>query len=152
MQNADEIVKGLWLGDMFAATDKKFYTKNGITDVINCTPDVPFIDLNIRKYSIAVDDVAEPVHIAKMTEALPRAVRLIALRMSEGARFLVHCAAGRQRSAIVVLTFLYYFLPETQFNTERSMKYLQKRRPVALATHVTFKDAYNHVISKYTKM
>ena len=42
MKDADEITKGLWLGNIHAANDPSFFERNNVSVIINCTDDILF--------------------------------------------------------------------------------------------------------------
>lgn len=109
LNKADEILPGLWLGNVWSALDTKFLKDNNITVVINCTKDTPFNnDIDIFKYRIPVDDSLKEEDIIKMTDSLENVINFLNYTYSTKNRnVLVHCFAGVQRSAIVVAAFLY---------------------------------------------
>ena len=54
-----EIIPGLWLGDKNIALNKDFYKDNSIDIVINCSKDLPFINLDIEKVRLKIHDNLE---------------------------------------------------------------------------------------------
>ena len=42
-RDVDQIIPGLWLGNYKSALDKSFLKAKGISIIINCTPNKPFI-------------------------------------------------------------------------------------------------------------
>lgn len=141
---ANEIISGLWLGDMNAATDSSFFKKYNIKAVINCTPDVPMLFRNVDYLNLVLDDSLKEIDILKMTYYLPKAVEFIHLKKDiEGKNILIHCHAGMQRSAAVVAAYLYKY---HGLSLTDARKLIELRRPVAFhhGRHVNFIDALNH--------
>lgn len=141
---ANEIISGLWLGDMNAATDSDFFKKYKIRAVINCTPDVPMLFKNVDYLNLVLDDSLKDEDILKMSYYLPKAVEFIHLKKDiEGKNILIHCHAGMQRSAAVVTAYLYKYhsLP-----LSKAIDLILSRRPIAFhhGRHVNFIDALKH--------
>eukprot|EP00873_Tetraselmis_striata_P033962 jgi/Tetstr1/454226/TSEL_041145.t1 len=67
--------------------------------VVNCTKD--FDDLGADTLRVAVDDNGDPEEVRKLAAMLPSVVRTIEAEMDAGKPVIVHCLAGRQRSAAV---------------------------------------------------
>ena len=72
--------------------------------VINCTKDLPMIiDDGIRLY---VNDDMEENSFEIMYKALPYFIEMIDIKRKEGKDVVVHCLAGRQRSACIICAYL----------------------------------------------
>lgn len=106
MQNANEIIKGLWIGDMHSATDINFMKRNNIRAVVNCTPDVPTMFTGVDYIRLTMNDTLKQKDIEDMIKYLPYAVKFIYDKKREGKNILVHCHAGMQRSATIVVAYL----------------------------------------------
>jgi protein-tyrosine phosphatase len=144
---ADEIIPGIWLGDLVAAHDYDFIKKNNITVIINCTKEHLFSE-KVQKSIHGIGLVRIPVRdsrlekdIIMMEKHLPNVVRLmLCARFRQNRNILVHCYAGKQRSAIVVAAFLKVYRTEHNGNgvhcekTEELAKiiaFIRARRPKA---------------------
>jgi protein-tyrosine phosphatase len=141
--SANEIIKGLWLGDMYAATDKEFITKNKIKAIVNCTPDVPkkFKYLGIDYFQVPVEDNLKQKEIDKMKLFIPQAINFIHKHRDElGNNVLVHCVAGKQRSAAITAAYLSYYKNKS---LNEVINYILKRRPLAWhnGTAVNFEES-----------
>lgn len=126
-----EIIPGLWLGDMFASQDAKFFASKRIGAVLNCTPDVPhhYLVDHIEYMRIPVDDDLTEEEIEKMREYMSHAISfLYKNRNIEKKNVFVHCHAGIQRSAICVVGYL---IKTTTLNKKNAIAYVIKKRPVA---------------------
>ena len=99
-----EIIPDVWLGGKQDAreVDEKFKL------VVNCTPDLPDTQREgVRIVRVPVPDGQGEEQNAAMTEHLPHVIDTImdTLDRGEGA-VLVHCEAGRYRSATVIVALL----------------------------------------------
>jgi protein tyrosine phosphatase len=113
------IIPRLWLGNYRAAKDVAFLKKNRIDIIVNCTPDIPFSDQvlkdddlqfvrGIHSVRIPVYDSLSETDFILMEQHFAFVLPYLTQKYAEGRNILVHCHAGKQRSAIVVAAFLYY--------------------------------------------
>jgi hypothetical protein len=98
----DEVVPGLWQGDFpERSTDPILFD-----DVVSMTAEaIPSVKVGLGGLWLHVptwDDVVRDPETIRAT------ARLVAARVSAGRRVLVHCAAGLNRSGIVVARALMY--------------------------------------------
>lgn len=161
LNHADQILPGLWLGDITSAHDINFLKKQNISVIINCTKDIPFTNhLDVYKYRLPVDDSLKNEDIIKMTESLHNVLEFLNYTYTGKTRnVLVHCFAGMQRSAIVVAAFLYrlrqvetdndnnfghYYLK--QQNTKWAFNYIIAKRKQAFAggKYINFKKSFEN--------
>ena len=105
-QPANEIIPRLWLGNAHAAADETFFRTHQINVVINCTKDIPFSGHAPKQYRIPVDDNLEEEEIRNMAHWSPQTVYTIMQHYKNGDRILVHCMAGINRSATLVLAYV----------------------------------------------
>ena len=141
--SANKILNNLWLGDI-TALDANYIKVNNYDIIINCTKNIPFPDVNVKKYRIPVDDSLSDVDIYKMLNYLYKIVRIIDLELSKGKKILVHCYAGIQRSATVVASYL---MKKYSLSKEQAISYIRKRRPIAFTPMVNF----NKTLSLFSK-
>jgi hypothetical protein len=137
--NADLIIPRLWLGNYEASQDINFIRKNGINVVINCTKDLPFLELqNVYKYRVPVDDNLRREEMYSMTMWLGKILPIMASHYQTGKTILIHCAAGMQRSAIVTLCFLnlYYSDPK------KALYQIRTKRPIVFTPHMNFSSSF----------
>jgi hypothetical protein len=86
---------------------------------------------------------------------MKKIVPIIHEHLSKGRNILVHCMAGMQRSAIIVLAYLYqyYFghVPSTDntctptFRMNRSISYLKSKRSIVFFPKMNFKWSISKV-------
>lgn len=134
--DADQILPRLWLGNFASSQDINFIKNNRITVIVNCTKDLPFLPINgVYKYRIPVDDNLQPEEFISMAHGITHILPILEDHAYHGRSILVHCAAGMQRSAIVVLSFLYGcrgFPPKSAYYR------IKQRRPIAFSPQMNF--------------
>jgi protein tyrosine/serine phosphatase len=115
--SVDEIIPGLWLGNYKSAIDLDFLKKNNIKFIVNCTPNTPFYneiysnqDLKelhkIDTYRIPVNDSLLERDFILMEQYFKIVIPILVKKYTQKKNILVHCHAGKQRSAIVVAALL----------------------------------------------
>jgi len=109
--SVDEIIPGLWLGNYKAALDIDFLKQNKIDLIINCTPNIPFINneksLNIETYRIPVNDSLLERDFILMEKYFKIAIPMLLQTYTiENKKILIHCHMGKQRSAILTAALL----------------------------------------------
>ena len=135
---ANEIVPRLWLGDYHASQDETFLRANHIDVVFNCTKDVPFVNWIEHKYRVPVDDNLEEEEIRNLELWAGEVALKIMQHYKAGHRILVHCLAGRQRSAASVAFFLIAY---KGMLTEEAIPFIKSKRPVAFFPKPNFLKA-----------
>lgn len=144
--NVNNIADRLWLGNSLSPFDTDFIKANNINVIVNCTPDLPFGDLDgIKTFRISVYDSLLEKDMILMEQyfhiLLPQ---LHNLYSNPTTNILIFCRMGKQRSAIVMaalLKTLQLALPDNQ----SVFQYIISKRPQAF-THglrINFKKAYD---------
>jgi rhodanese-related sulfurtransferase len=148
MNNADEIIPRVWLGNRFAALNKQWLTDNNITVVFNATKDIPFSDCQIikNKYRIPVDDNLAEVEIANMAKWSPEIGFKILREYKAGKNILIHCAAGMQRSAAAMAIFL---ISLTGQSPAIIMSHIRKKRNIAFVPQANFRKSIEYFHNYY---
>lgn len=140
--SVNEIIPNLWLGNYKTARDINFLKENKINLILNCTPDISFIDekiieeLKIETYRIPVNDSLLEKDIILMEDYLKIFIPLLFNKyIVEKKNILIHCHAGKQRSAIVVAALL---------------KVLIDKQLIKLTNHTNnqFTSIYNYLLEK----
>lgn len=115
MTSVTEIISRVWLGNKWASQDSDFLQKNNIKVIVNCTKDIPFCEeygknKNVSFYRIPIDDPGSEAPWDENHEILYEKLPLITQKLYQHALqhapILVHCHAGIQRSASVVVALL----------------------------------------------
>ena len=149
MQNANEIIPRVWLGNRFAAWDPEWLKQNNITVVFNCTKDLHFAEgVNTKKYRVPVDDNLKAEEINNMTLWSPEIAYKVTHEYNQGNNILIHCAAGMQRSAAVLTMFL---ITVTGKDAPTLISYIRKKRQIAFVPQVNFRKSIDYYDELYHK-
>ena len=127
-----EIIPGLYLASFADVAQRgdeahEYY-------IVNCSRDLPM--LGTRGVRLAIDDA--PGENAKMLSFFPRVTDLIRRKLREGDEVIVHCWAGQQRSAAVVVAYLMRY---TSMSKERAMRFVKHKKFDAFSARPTFEPA-----------
>jgi len=153
----NEIIPGLFLGNYIAARSEEFINDNKINLVINCSKDLEFPSFynkinnhHINYLRIPIDDSRHDMDQLIMELNLEKVCPLIHKYISQRKNVYVHCYAGMQRSATVILCYLIYkdLHENNKINKLKSYyNFLKSKRVVVFRPDPTFVD----VIYKYHK-
>jgi protein-tyrosine phosphatase len=106
----NKVANRLYLGNFQAAKDKQFFKDKNIKAVLNCTVDIPNHFANnkdIEYMRIPVEDSLKEKDFEKMYLYMPVIVEFINKHLNlQKNNLLIHCWAGRQRSAISIAAYL----------------------------------------------
>jgi len=138
--SACEIVANLWLGNIKASKSSLFFDENNIDVVINCSKDIPFYSNYTENIRIAVDDSLEEEEIEKLYTYMDKATILINTKLLEQKSVLVHCYAGKQRSAAIVAAYLMKY---GNLSLNDSLQSIKSKRLIAFTPGINFKNALN---------
>lgn len=121
---ADEVVPGLYIGNLSGAQDGALLRKHRITHIVDVSNVAyPPPDLSLRYLRLPIPDVAE----FDIRQIFGRTNAFIREATLAGGRVLVHCKMGVSRSASVVLAFLIAF---GQLSLADAIDVLLAARPV----------------------
>jgi predicted protein tyrosine phosphatase len=130
------IIPRIYLGDYVIAADKEWLKNNNIHAVFNCTKNLPFAEVEaVRHYRIPVDDSLKEEDLKKMGLMSFEIVYKMLQEYNNGANILVHCHAGRQRSAAAVAMFLIFL---TRKSIDETIAFIRSRRRVAFTPMPNF--------------
>jgi protein-tyrosine phosphatase len=146
LEKVNKIISKIYLGNYQAAKDPEFFKANKIKAVLNCTKDIPnhFVcKKDIEYMRIPVDDSLRETDIRKMHKFFPVIVEFIYKHaVLQGNNILIHCYAGRQRSAISVAAYLLY---HHKMTPSEACKYIMDKRKEAFhfGLSLNFEDSLN---------
>ncbi len=106
----DKIMDRIYLGNFQAAKDRDLFNGKNIKAVLNCTKDIPnhfAHKKDIEYMRIPVEDSLKDKDFDLMYQFMPCIVEFIHKHaVLQKNNILIHCWAGRQRSAISVAAYL----------------------------------------------
>lgn len=140
-EHAHEIIPRLWLGNVKAALDEDFLRRQHIVTVFNCTKDIPFSPMTPVKYRIPVDDNLKEEEIRNMELWSAEIAFKITAEYLDGKAILVHCAAGKQRSAASVAFML---IAHLKMRALDAMNLIRERRPIAFQPRANFERSIDY--------
>lgn len=146
VENANEIIPRLWLGNARASMDEAFIRGNNIQVVFNCTKNLPFSPIIPIKYRIPVDDNLEEGEIRNMELWSTEIAFKIISEYSEGKTVLVHCAAGMQRSAASVAFML---IAMKHMRALDAMTLIKTKRNIAFYPRANFGRSIDYFDRKF---
>jgi len=128
----DQISEHLYLGDRYAAYNKHWLQANNVSHIVNmaavtCQCYFP----GVFKYlSISIlDTVSQDI-----SQFFSACTKYINKAIASGGRVLVHCEAGRSRSATIVLQ---YMVTEYNMTLKAAYKRVKRARPIIMP-NITF--------------
>ncbi|CAK9780791.1 unnamed protein product [Cutaneotrichosporon oleaginosum] len=160
IEHLNEVVDGLWIGDLVAAMDAEGMRERGITNVVSLLrPRLDFAP-DFAAYAIEIDDAPDtdiltvlPAAVAWIAEALARRdgdaaiderapeLQSAAAPQTKAGAVLVHCQAGMSRSATVVAAYL---MRHRRLDPVEAVSFLREKRPV-----VDPSDTFWHQLGLY---
>lgn len=150
----NKITNNIILGNFQAAKDKDLFKTHKIKAVLNCSKDIPnhySQHKDIEYMRIPVDDSLKQKDYDLMFQYMPVIVEFIHKHAGiANHNILVHCHAGRQRSAISVAAFLVAKCGKTP---REACKIVMEKRPEAFhfGKSLNFDQALNKYYRTYMK-
>uniref|UniRef100_A0A6C0CCD6 Tyrosine specific protein phosphatases domain-containing protein n=1 Tax=viral metagenome TaxID=1070528 RepID=A0A6C0CCD6_9ZZZZ len=122
--NATHILNNIWLGNMEAACDFNFVTKNKIMDIMNVTPDGfdNFGFITYHRYPIKDENINKNL----AHRALDTGAAIIHKCVRENRPILIHCKRGHHRSATIIM---YYLMKYLSFDLSQAIIFIKRKRP-----------------------
>jgi len=135
---------GLWLGNIKIAQNLSFFETNNIHCVINCSKDIPFYCNKCENIRISVNDDLKISEINKLYEYFDKAADFINSRLLDNKNILVHCYAGKQRSASIIVVYLMKYC---DLSLKNSIIVLKSKREIVFTPTINFRKS----LLKYEK-
>jgi hypothetical protein len=123
MIDADKITPHIYLGSGFNAADYSWLKGNNIQCIINATPCIGnYFPDDFTYYNYSTTDLNN----SSLKGFYETAYRTLNENIAQDKKFLVHCYAGKSRSAALVL---YYLMKEYNWSLPRALKHIKRSRP-----------------------
>ena len=133
---ACEIITDLWLGNIRDSRNQEFI--NSVDVVINCSKKIPFLNNKKKCIRIPVDDNLEKSEIMNMYKYYPKITKIIHHYLINNKTVFIHCYAGKQRSASIVVAYLMKYM---NIKMRNAIKLLESKRSIVFKPLVNFENA-----------
>lgn len=133
--SVSEIVPNLWLGSIIIAKNNAFFQDHGIDIVVNCSTDIPFFSNFTKNVRVKVNDNEQLQEMNKMKQYLEVMGDFINRNLQNHKKILVHCYAGKQRSATIIAGYLMKY---AEMSLEDAIASIQSKRASAFTPKPNF--------------
>jgi len=141
MQYANEIIPNLWLGCRNSPLERENLRKNNIKLIINCSKDLDYpVDSDIQTIRLAINDINTEESNNILKQDIETIVYIMNTYLNNNIGVLVHCYAGMQRSATVVICYLIKYKHMTVSSAKELMK---SKRSIVFLPYPTFDNFIN---------
>jgi len=142
MDNANEIIPNLWLGNRNAPLEREHLRNCNIKLIINCTKDIEYpVDSNIQVVRLPINDINSEESNQILDDKINDLTYLIDVYLNTKLGVLIHCYAGVQRSATVVLCYLIKY---KHYNIEMAKIIMKNKRSIVFFPYPTFDSFLNN--------
>jgi protein tyrosine phosphatase len=142
MEYANEIIPNLWLGNRNAPKETDNLIKNNIKLIINCSKDIIYpIDPNIEVIRLSIHDSNSIESNEILENKINYLTYIINVYLKNNIGVLVHCYAGVQRSATVVLCYL---LKYKSMSLDMAKAIMKEKRSIVFFPYPTFGTFINN--------
>jgi len=136
MNCANEIIPNLWLGNRNSPIELDNLKKTNIKLIINCSKDIIYnTDVDIQVVRLPIDDINSEESNRILGEKIEYLTYLINLYLNNNFGVLVHCYAGVQRSATIVICYL---LKYKHMNLDMAKAIMKQNRSIVFFPYPTF--------------
>ncbi|KAJ6558000.1 hypothetical protein B0H19DRAFT_125381 [Mycena capillaripes] len=118
----DEIIPGLWVGDLPSAKDTETLKTNNIFSILSAMRGRVTINETFIRHQILIDDTEEQDVLVHFIPA----ITFIQAELDKGRGVLVHCQAGMSRSVTIVAAYLMY---TKNIDTQSALEIIRQARP-----------------------
>jgi len=119
----DEVLPGLWIGDLTAATDEALLREKNIHSVLSTMRGKVDVARGFRHVHVDLDDT----EVADALALFPQCIDFVEGELAKGRGVLVHCHLGMSRSATIVAAYLMY---TQKHDAQTALGIIKKVRPV----------------------
>lgn len=119
---ANHIIDNLYIGSAFNAADYNWLKANQIDIIVNVTPSISnYYEKKVEYHNYQIKDLND----ADLGPFYEKFYNLV--EKNPKRRILIHCFAGRSRSASLVL---YYMMRKYKYTMDEALEYMKKKRSI----------------------
>ena len=122
INNMDEIIENLWLGNYLASIDIPKLKSKGIKKILTVMDHFEGPNYDIKDFKHKQIDI-EDMNRQNIIQYFGECFNFI----KGDEKILVHCIAGSSRSATIVIAYLMWI---KKWKLEQTLKYVQAKRPI----------------------
>ena len=139
---ANQIIPNLWLGNRNSPKETDQLLKNNIKLIINCSKDIVYeSDVNIQVVRLSIHDINSEESNNILGDQIEYLTYLINIYLNNNCGVLIHCYAGVQRSATVVLCYL---LKYKNMSLDMAKTIMKQNRSIVFFPYPTFDTFINN--------
>ena len=136
---ANEIIPNLWLGNRNSPQELDKLESKNIKLIINCSKDIIYeTNENIQVIRLAIHDLNSVESNQILETQIDYLTEIINIYLNNNYGVLIHCYAGVQRSATVVLCYL---LKYKNMSLDMAKAIMKEKRSIVFFPYPTF-DAF----------
>ena len=110
--------------------------------VINCTKDLEKLTANTHR--ISIDDQQKSEDTISLNKVIIEVIKIINNHLKNNGNVVVHCLAGRQRSAAVVACYLIKYHDMTEYQAIDYIKSIKSKKRDSFFSQVNFINTLKH--------
>ncbi|KAI0300163.1 hypothetical protein B0F90DRAFT_1725593 [Multifurca ochricompacta] len=118
----DQVLPGLWIGDLHSAKDSDTLRTNNIHSILTVMRGKFSIHETFFRHQVPLDDVEE----TDVLQHLIPSITFIQSELDKGGGVLVHCQAGMSRSATIAAAYIMY---SQNLDVNAAIELIRKVRP-----------------------
>lgn len=133
----DNVMDNLYIGNIYTALNEDILRQYDIEVVVNCTTDIPFLETDFIKdgYRCALEDDKSKKQMENMLSSFDYILDIINTHIDNNENVFVHCRAGIQRSASIIVAYLMKY---NGYNLDTAITYLKNVRNCVFYPEINF--------------
>tara|TARA_B110000208_G_scaffold37888_1_gene50122 strand:- start:1042 stop:1500 length:459 start_codon:yes stop_codon:yes gene_type:complete len=145
----NEILPNLFISDSVTHTSNNFYNKFNINLIINCSKDLPDINIdiltenNIEYIRIPVNEESSPDNCAILKSKIHEICDKIHLNIKNLSGVLIYCYSANQISPTITVAYILKYCGISDINL--AIYYVRTKRPKCFLPRINFYDVLNSI-------
>ena len=126
-----QITDNIYLSGVLGANDKKSLDKNNITEIINCTKNIPnYFENKLNSHNVPYNYLRIPVDDTvgqNIEQYFNITFDTIDKSIKDNKKILIHCFAGMSRSATILIA---YFMKKNNWDYTTAYNFIKSKRSI----------------------